>query len=607
MNDLSKLSELREQALSDTSDESELRTPEPDTPLESYFLLNPSDMDNYLHYKAVNHEKLTDWDPTTVLKELYGKITQGSRTVTRLPSKSKKVTCMQGYLDKLPMNQTKVRTFKGWKRRFFQIARGKLYYYEDHKSETPLGNIDILGSEVVAGENNTVNISARMNGDKLVIRCGGESERDDWLTNLQRMSVIDTPIPGSLVKEGPTALLAREGSLKKKKNNKDGTVIIDLGATTIRAGLSSDDVPVVSFPAAFAIKKAEQQRTGRRFTESGLPDPHTCRCGFEAFYPEIRKDAKIIYPLKPSMKIDKYSIKVRYVPGFLEKVFRDLELDSKDRVVVISHSRHLSNRDKEILLDYLFGQMNVRAVYMQQQALLSLYSYSVTSGLIVDIGDHIDILPVIDGSVIEKGVMCLPYGGQQVTEYLGKLLTESGYRLFTDIESYVVRYVKEQVAQVSLDFQEDMASSPKAIEVDIEKFKLPDDRKMIKVGNIKYRCTEGLFNTGLYGKDDLPLHVMVERAIKACEIDHRRMFCKNVYLAGGTSLINGLSSRLEEEIRTAFPDTVQVKVTGGEDRLNAAYKGAIVMTGLSNFQELLINKEEWSNDQSEGLFKRWST
>ena len=32
------------------------------------------------------------------------------------------------------------------------------------------------------------------------------------------------------------------------------------------------------------------------------------------------------------------------------------------------------------------------------------------------------------GSVIEKGVMCLPYGGQQVTEYLGKLLTESGYR-----------------------------------------------------------------------------------------------------------------------------------------------------------------------------------
>lgn len=71
--------------------------------------------------------------------------------------------------------------------------------------------------------------------------------------------------------------------------------------------------------------------------------------------------------------------------------------------------------------------MNVRAVYMQNQALLSLYSYSATTGLIgewkltesppwfifinffclhsvifslqflVDMGDHVDVLPVIDG------------------------------------------------------------------------------------------------------------------------------------------------------------------------------------------------------------------
>ena len=32
---------------------------------------------------------------------------------------------------------------------------------------------------------------------------------------------------------------------------------------------------------------------------------------------------------------------------------------------------------------------------------------------------------------------------------------------------------------------------------------------------------------------------MVERSIKACEIDHRRYLCKNIYLAGGTSLLPG--------------------------------------------------------------------
>ena len=49
-----------------------------------------------------------------------------------------------------------------------------------------------------------------------MLRCSSESERSDWLTNLKRMATIDTPMPGSLVKEGPNSLLVREGSLKKK-------------------------------------------------------------------------------------------------------------------------------------------------------------------------------------------------------------------------------------------------------------------------------------------------------------------------------------------------------------------------------------------------------
>lgn len=55
-------------------------------------------------------------------------------------------------------------------------------------------------------------------GSKLVLRCSGDSERSDWLSNLKRMATIDTPMPGTLVKEGPESLLQREGSLKKKKN-----------------------------------------------------------------------------------------------------------------------------------------------------------------------------------------------------------------------------------------------------------------------------------------------------------------------------------------------------------------------------------------------------
>ena len=48
-------------------------------------------------------------------------------------------------------------------------------------------------------------------------------------------------------------------------------------------------------------------RKDRRFSNSGIPDPHSCKCGFEAFYPENRKNARLIYPLKPTKTIDKVS------------------------------------------------------------------------------------------------------------------------------------------------------------------------------------------------------------------------------------------------------------------------------------------------------------
>ena len=48
-------------------------------------------------------------------------------------------------------------------------------------------------------------------------------------------------------------------------------------------------------------------RKDRRFSNSGIPDPHSCKCGFEAFYPENRKHARLVYPLKPTKSIDQVS------------------------------------------------------------------------------------------------------------------------------------------------------------------------------------------------------------------------------------------------------------------------------------------------------------
>ena len=529
------------------------------------------------------------WDPSLLITELYGKITAESMQEKRRATlKEKQVSVMQGYLDKLPVNQLKPKPFKGWKKRWFKIQRGKIFYYEHNKSETPFGSLHLVGASVSSRDDGrSIQIISKTNGNTLMLRCNSETECTDWMTALKRVSTIEATVVDSV---------------EDAKGEKNETIIIDLGASCTRAGLVSSKSPDIAFPTVFSVKLYNDN--GRRFTATGMPDPHFCRCGFEALDPENRKSAKLVYPMKPTMTVDKYLIKSRYVPGIFEKVFHDLALDANGKTLIISCPRNLRDKDKELMLDYLFGQLHVHAVYMQQQALLSLYAHNITTGVIVDIGDHIDVIPVVDGVPLEAGSASLPYGGQQITEFLGKLLTESGYRFFSDLEVYAVRYIKECVAQVSLNCEEDMETCDN-IAVYLDKFNLPGGQKVVHVGNHRYRCVEGLFNPNLWGKDNIPLQEMVRNAIMACDIHERRDLCKNIYITGGTSLIPGLAARLKEELVKVFPESVNMTVSASSYGQNAAFHGACVMSSLSSFSGQLITNEEWS-DSGVKVLEKWN-
>ena len=63
----------------------------------------------------------------------------------------------------------------------------------------------------------------------------------------------------------------------------------------------------------------------------------------------------------------------------------------------MSTPQNLGDPLKRGLMERLVDELNVAGVCMVQQALLSLYSYNTTSGIIVDIGHRIEILPIYDG------------------------------------------------------------------------------------------------------------------------------------------------------------------------------------------------------------------
>lgn len=67
--------------------------------------------------------------------------------------------------------------------------------------------------------------------------------------------------------------------------------------------------------------------------------------------------------------------------------------------MLLSTPHNLSQRLKEEIINVLICRHNVAGVNMVNQSLLTPYIYNATSGIVVDIGERIEIVAINDGKV----------------------------------------------------------------------------------------------------------------------------------------------------------------------------------------------------------------
>ncbi len=58
---------------------------------------------------------------------------------------------------------------------------------------------------------------------------------------------------------------------------------------------------------------------------------------------------------------------------------------------------NFSDKIKEKFMDMFINRFHIVGANIINQSLLSLYSYNATSGIVVDIGERLEIVPVTDG------------------------------------------------------------------------------------------------------------------------------------------------------------------------------------------------------------------
>nr|KAG5704606.1 hypothetical protein BaRGS_031870 [Batillaria attramentaria] len=408
---------------------------------------------------------------------------------------------MEGLMEKLPMNKKKSTLLKTWKRRFFRAKDGWLQYYETSNRDKPSETLQLMGGHVDDMGNRILGIDDGR-GHYLMVRAPTDKEHGQWKVALESQTADNT-----------RATYIRP-VLQSPPHPSKKVVVIDMGSSAIRAGILGEQVslPQVFFPSVVAVDKT----TGKKVI------------GMEAYFPDVRHRSHILHPIRPSNKVDQFNIDVDMMSAIFGKVFSELKINPTQYHVMLSTPQTLSDSLRSGLMNALVDSLGVQGVCMVQQSLLALYSYRTTTGIIVDIGHRIEILPIYDGFVIESGVARCPYGSQKVVDSLKKTLLETNYKFASEVELLLVRYIMEQCCYVARNYVEEETlcnTQPGKLmrPVNLHKFNLPEGAyKSVDVEEGRFTSPEGFFNVDLWEMDYPTLHKLIFQAIQSCPMDNRR-------------------------------------------------------------------------------------
>ena len=365
------------------------------------------------------------------------------------------------------------------------------------------------------------------------------------------------------------------------ENNYLIPLILDIGSDKFRLGWAGGDFPDIIAPSVYVDINDYlfTSDISGSDTISGLEeifldtDNQTHLVGFDALkYQNILK-------IREFSKEKNYNILLKFFFYYYKQLKIPVDSHFKQPLIIITPF-YKPELEKTKLQEVFFNSLNFPYILFLPESQAILSTLQKSSGIIVNIGEsYTSISSIFHGFTNIMARDIFPITGKSITNYLLNLiLSKISSSKNTYLDKTIAKEIKEKISLCILDPTEEKKRVKEGLTKYDRILNLPDGSKL-KLNSERFLLSEPLFDPNIIHVDYMGLAEAISKVVMSWDRENWEELLSNVILSGGSSLIIGLSERIEVELQKYFSEKLKpkIKVVAASGRENMGWIGASVL------------------------------
>lgn len=354
------------------------------------------------------------------------------------------------------------------------------------------------------------------------------------------------------------------------------SVIIDCGSGIVKAGFGGEDGPRSIFSSVVGIPKMPGLLVGMEQKERYVGEEAIAKMDIMNFSSPIQKGEIVDW--------NKFETLFHHI------LFEELKVVPEEISILITESPLNKKENRAKLAETLFETFNVEKLHIANSAMLGLYSYGKTNGIVLDSGYSLTTcVPVYEGYPLPHASIKLNLGGEDLSEALLSMLYDNINSSFKGIKGRLLADdIKEKMGYIALNSEDE--EKYYLDNVDGEKFYTLPDNKKIRLGRELFKHSENLFQRDSNKQNSIPQ--LIIDSISKCDNDILNDVQENICLIGGTTLFKGFVERMKNELTNKLNNN-SFNLIYTPERQFSSWIGGSIISSLNNFNHMWVTKQEY--------------